>query len=221
MSALAALLARDLRLALRQSGDVLLAVLFFILGAALFPFAVGPEPNLLLRLGPGLIWVMALLSVLLSLDRLFAPDHEDGTLDLLLLAPAPLEGIVLARILAHWLASGGPLILATPLLAVFFGVPAYALPVLLGSLLLGTLALSALGALGAALTLGVRRAGILVPLLVLPLYIPVLIFGAGAVDAVLTGLAARPHLLLLAAVLVLSLPLAALAGAVALRQAAE
>ncbi|WP_022727795.1 heme exporter protein CcmB [Fodinicurvata sediminis] len=221
MSALASLMWRDLRLALRQSGDVLLAVLFFILGAALFPFAVGPEPNLLLRLGPGLIWVMALLSVLLSLDRLFAPDHEDGTLDLLLLAPVPLEGIVLARILAHWLASGGPLILATPLLAIFFGVPAHALPVLLGSLLLGTLALSALGALGAALTLGARRAGVLVPLLVLPLYIPVLIFGAGAVDAVLTGLAARPHLLLLAAVLLLSLPLAALAGAAALRQAAE
>lgn len=221
MRPLLALLGRDLRLALRQSGDVLLAVLFFILGAALFPFAVGPEPNLLLRLGPGLIWVMALLSVLLSLDRLFASDHEDGTLDLLLLAPVPLEGIVLARIVAHWLVSGGPLLLAAPLLAVFFGVPAYALPVLLGSLLIGTLALSALGALGAALTLGARRAGVLVPLLVLPLYIPVLIFGAGAVDAVLTGLAPRPHLLLLAAILVLALPLAAFAGAAALRQAAE
>ncbi|SMF11874.1 heme exporter protein B [Tistlia consotensis] len=221
MSGLWALIRRDLRLALRQRGDLLTAVLFFLLTAALFPFGIGPEPNLLLRIAPGILWVTALLAVLLSLERLFLADWEDGSLDLLLLAPQPLEAMVLAKVLVHWLTSGLPILLSAPLAALLYGLPAHALPVLLLALALGTPSLSLLGATAAALTLGARRGGVLLPLLTMPLYIPVLVFGVAAVDASLAGFSVRPHLLLLGALLLVSLPVAALSGAAALRQTAE
>lgn len=221
MSVFLRIVGRDLRLAYRARGEALLAVGFFLLVAALFPLALGPEPQLLLRIAPGILWVAALLAALLSLDRIFLADREDGSLDLLHLAPLPLEGVVLAKLLAHWLASGLPLVLAGPLIALLYGLPGPAYPVLLAALLLGTPALSAVGAVGAALTLGARRGGILLPLLVLPLYIPVLIFGATAIDASLAGLSPRPQLLLLAAFALAALPLAAFAGAAALRQALD
>ncbi len=215
------IVARDLRLALRQRAEAWLAVLFFVLTAALFPFGVGPEPNLLARIAPGIIWVVALLAVLLSLERLFLADFEDGSLEQLLLSPLPLELAVLGKVLSHWLTSGLPLIAAAPLLAVLFNMEAEGLGVLLLAMLLGTPSLSLIGAVGAALTLGARRGGVLIPLLVLPLYIPALICGVGATDAALQGCAARPHLLLLGAVLLVMLVITPLAGAAALRQALE
>lgn len=221
MSALPAIVARDLRLALRQRSDALMAVLFFVLTAALFPFGIGPEPNILARVAPGVIWVTALLAVLLSLDRIFLADHEDGSLELLALAPRSLGLIVLGKILAHWLTTGLPLIAATPALALLYRMEPSALPTLFLAMALGTPSLSLIGAIGAALTIGARRGGVLIPLLVLPLYVPVLIFGVAAVDAALAGLSARPHLLLLAALLLAALPLAPIASAAAVRQALD
>ena len=221
MTAFLGLLRRDIRLALRQSGDVGLVLGFFVLAVLLFPFGVGPEPDLLGRIAGGIIWTAALLAAVLSLDRMFAADHADGALDLIALAPAPLELSVLAKAAAHWLTSGLPLTLLSPLLAVFVNLDPAAIPVLVAGLLLGTPALSLMGAIAAALTLGARRPGVLVSLLVLPLYLPVLIFGTGAVEAVLTAEGARAHLLLLAAVTLAALPLAPLATAAALRQALE
>ena len=213
--------ARDLRLALRQRGDAVMVVLFFVLTALLFPFAVGPEPNLLARLAAGVIWVTALLAVLLSLERLFLADYEDGSLELLALSPMPLSLVVLAKVLAHWLTTGLPLIAAAPLIALIYNMDSAALPVLIAAMLMGTPSLSLTGAVGAALTLGARRGGVLVPLLVLPLYIPVLIFGVGAIDADLAGLSARPHLMFLGAIALLMLVVAPLAASAALRQALE
>ncbi|GAB4392951.1 MAG: heme exporter protein CcmB [Kiloniellaceae bacterium] len=221
MRGLLLIIGRDLRLALRQSADAWLAVLFFVLTAALFPFGVGPEPNLLARIAPGIIWVVALLAVLLSLERLFLADYEDGSLEQLLLSPLPLELAVLGKVLAHWLTTGLPLIAAAPLLAILFNMDLAGLGVLLLAMALGTPTLSLVGAVGAALTLGARRGGVLIPLLVLPLYVPALIFGVGATDAALMGVAARPHLLLLGAVLLVMLVVTPLAGAAALRQALE
>ena len=214
-------LARDLRLAVRQRGDAAMVVMFFVLTTMLFPFGLGPEPNLLARIAPGILWVTALLAVLLSLERLFLADYEDGSLELLALAPVPLPVVVLAKTLAHWATTGLPLIVAAPVIAAMYAMPGAAYPVLLGAMILGTPSLSLLGAVGAALTVGARRGGILIPLLVLPLYIPVLIFGVAAVDAVLAGLPVRPHLLLLGAILLAALPLAPWAAAAALRQAVE
>ncbi len=221
MSAFARLVARDLRLALRQRADAGMVVLFFVLTASLFPFAVGPESNLLARLAPGVIWVTALLAVLLSLERLFLADYEDGSLELLALAPLPLEATVLAKALAHWLTTGLPLVVAGPLLALLYNMDAAGLPMLVLTMALGSPSLSLIGAVGAALTLGARRGGVLIPLLVLPLNIPVLIFGVAAIDAELAGLSARPHLLFLGALFLVSLVTAPLAGAAALRQALE
>ena len=221
MSAFARLVARDLRLALRQRADAGMVVLFFVLTASLFPFAVGPESNLLARMAPGVIWVTALLAVLLSLERLFLADYEDGSLELLALAPLPLEATVLAKALAHWLTTGLPLVAAGPLLALLYNMDAAGLPMLVLALALGSPSLSLIGAVGAALTLGARRGGVLIPLLVLPLNIPVLIFGVAAIDAELAGLSARPHLLFLGALFLVSLVTAPLAGAAALRQALE
>ncbi|MCH8808512.1 MAG: heme exporter protein CcmB [Proteobacteria bacterium] len=221
MSAFARLVARDLRLALRQRADAGMVVLFFVLTAALFPLAVGPEPNLLARLAPGIIWVTALLAVLLSLERLFLADYEDGSLELLALAPLPLEATVLAKALAHWLTTGLPLVVAGPLLALLYNMDAAGLPMLVLAMALGSPSLSLIGAFGAALTLGARRGGVLIPLLVLPLNIPVLIFGVAAIDAALAGLSARPHLLFLGALFLVTLVTAPLAGAAALRQALE
>ena len=215
------IVARDLRLAMRQWSDAGTVVLFFVLTASLFPLAIGPESNILARIAPGIIWVSALLAVLLSLERIFLADFEDGSLDLLALAGTPLSVTVLAKCLAHWLTTGLPVIAAAPLIALLYNLDSAALPVLLGAMLLGTPTLSLVGAVGAALTLGARRGGVLIALLVLPLYVSVLIFGVSAVDAALAGLPAKPHLLLLGALLLLALPLAPLATAAALRQALE
>lgn len=215
------LLRRDLRLALRQGADAAMAVLFFVLCVILFPFGVGPEPGVLSRIAPGVILVGALLASLLSLDRLFQADQEDGSLELLALSSLPLEAVATAKMLAHWLVTGLPLILAAPLLALFLNLPADGFPILLGALLLVTPLLSLIGGVGAALTLGARRGGVLLPLLVLPLYIPALIFAAAAIDAVLTGQVARPHLLLLSGLLAAALPLSPWAAAAALRAALD
>ena len=221
VSATLRLLARDLRLALRQSSDAATVVLFFVLTASLFPFAIGPEPGVLLRVAPGIIWVTALLAVLLSLERLFLADYEDGSLELLVLGGTPLAMSVLAKCLAHWLTTGLPLMLAAPLIALLYNMDAEVFPVLLATMGLGTPTLSLVGAVVAALTLGARRGGVLIPLLVLPLYVPVLIFGVSAIDAALAGLSAKPHLLLLGALLLLALPLAPLAAAAGLRLSLE
>ncbi len=212
---------RDLRLSLRQGGEIGLVLGFFVLAVLLFPFGVGPEPQLLGRIAAGIIWVAALLAAVLSLDRLFATDYADGGLDLIALSPAPLELSVLAKTAAHWVTTGLPLTLISPILAVFVNLDPAAIPVLVLGLLIGTPALSLLGAIAAALTLGARRPGVLVALLVLPLYLPPLIFATGAVEAALTGAAARAHLLLLGAVTLAALPLAPLAAAAALRQALD
>ena len=185
-----ALLLRDLRLATRAGGGFGLGLAFFLLVAVLVPLGVGPDPALLARIAPGILWVGALLACLLSLDRIFALDFEDGSLDLLATAPIPLEGVVAVKALAHWLVTGLPLTLLSPVLGVLLNLsgPGYLWLVL--SLALGTPALSLIGAFGAALTVGVRGAGVLLSLLVLPLCVPVLIFGAGAVESYIAGLGA-------------------------------
>jgi len=216
-----ALVARDLRLALRQGSDAALVVAFFVLAVVLFPFGVGPEPQLLARIASGVVWVTALLAALLSLDRLFQQDYEDGSLEVIALAPLPLEAAVLAKCLAHWLTTGLPLTVVAPALAALLQLegPGY-LPLIL-AMALGTPSLSLVGAIGAALSLGARRAGVLLSLLVLPLYIPVLIFGVAAVEQAVAGFAIRPHLLILTALLLAALPLAPWAAAAALRPALE
>ena len=215
------LLRRELLLAMRHGSDSLAALLFFVLAAALFPLAIGPAPEVLARLAPGIIWVCALLAALLPLERLFAADFEDGTLDQLLLSGLPAPGIALMKATAHWLVTGLPLLLAAAPVALMLRMPEEAIPVLLAGLLPGTMVLSLLGATGAAIVIGARRGGVLLPLLVLPLAAPVLIFGVSAVDAVTGDQSARPHLLLLAAFLAGALPLCPLAAGAALRGAVE
>ena len=221
MSAARVILRRDLRLALRNRADTLTVLAFFVLAVVLFPFGVGPEPGILARIAPGVIWVMALLAALLSLDRLFQADYEDGSLDLLLLAPVSLVVTIAMKVAAHWLTTGLPLIVATPILGILMQLPADAYPAIIGAMLLGTPILSLIGAVGAALVLGARRGGVLLSLLVLPLYVPVLIFGVSAVEAAIVGLAVRPHLLILSGLLIAATVLTPLATAAALRQAAE
>lgn len=216
-AAMAALLQRDLRVALRRRADTGAVLVFFLIVVSLFPLGVGPQFELLRRLGAGVVWVAALLASMLSLARLFADDHADGTLEQLLLSPTPLALLVLAKAAAHWLASGLLLVAASPLLALQFDLEGRAIGVLFVSLLLGTPLLSLIGAIGAALTVGLRGAGVLLGLLVLPLVSPVLIFGAGAVDAAAAGLDPGAHLSLLGAMLALALVLAPLAAAAALR----
>lgn len=221
IATIAAVAARDLRLALRRQADLVSVLFFFVIVASLFPLGIGPEPDLLRKLAPGVLWVGALLATMLSLPRLFADDFRDGTLEQLLLAPQPLGLTVIGKVLAHWLVSGLPLALLAPLLGLQFDLPPDALAVLAGSLLLGTPALSGIGAIGAALTLGLRGGGVLVSLLVLPLYIPVLIFGAGAVDATVTGLGAGAHLSILGALTLGGVFFAPWATAAALRISLE
>lgn len=221
MTGALAVLARELRLSLRHGADTLAALLFFLVAASLFPLAIGPAPETLGRLAPGIIWVCALLAALLPLDRLFGADHEDGSLDQLLLSGIPPSAIVLAKVTAHWLVTGLPLLLAAVPLAVMLRLPEDAIFALLAGLLPGTWLLSLLGATGAAIVLGARRGGVLLPLLVLPLAAPVLIFGVAAADAAAGGLAVRPHLLLLTAMLAAALPLCSLAAGAALRGAVE
>ena len=215
------LIARDLRLAMRRQADIASVLFFFIIVVSLFPLGIGPEPALLRKLAPGVLWVAALLATMLSLPRLFADDHRDGTLEQLALAPHPLGLVVLGKVIAHWLVSGLPLTLLAPLLGVQFDLSGEALGMLTLSLLLGTPALSGIGAIGAALTLGVRGGGVLLSLLILPLYIPVLIFGSGAVEAVVAGVSAQAHLSLLGALTLGSVFFAPWPTAAALRIALE
>ena len=221
MAAFAGLFRRDVRLALRQGGEIGLVLGFFVLAVVLFPFGVGPEPEVLRRIGAGVIWVAALLAALLSLDRLFQADYEDGGLELMALSALPLEAVVLAKCAAHWATTGLMLTLASPFLALFVDLDPRAIPILALSLLVGTPALSLIGAVAAALTLGARRAGVLMSLIVLPLYVPPLVFGAGAVEAGLAGPGARAHLLILGALSLAAVPLAPVAAAAALRQALD
>jgi len=221
VNAFLAIVRRDLKLAFRRGGDAANVVVFFILTVTLFPFGIGPEAAILARVAPGVIWVVALLAAMLSLDRLFRDDHDDGSLEVLVLSPLPLEVVVMAKCLAHWLTTGLLLVMAAPLLAVVMAMDGQGFATLLAAMALGTPVLSLIGAIGAALTVGLRRGGVLISLLVLPLFIPVLIFGVGAVDAAVYGLTAKPHLLMLGGLLVLSLPLAPWAAAAALRLSLE
>ncbi|ADI28826.1 heme exporter protein CcmB [Methylotenera versatilis] len=214
-------LKRDLLLAFRRRSDVATTLFFFLIVSSLFPLGIGPEPAVLSSIAPGVLWVAALLAGMLSLTRLFAADFTDGSLEQMLLAPQPLTLLVTAKVLAHWLVCGLPVVVLAPLIGLQYTLPNDSLFVLIISLLLGTPALSLIGAIGAALTLGVRGSGLLVALLVLPLYIPVLIFGAGAVAASQHGMSAQAHLSLLAACSLLALVLAPLATAAALRISVE
>lgn len=212
---------RDLRLALRQGSDSIMVVTFFILTVVLFPFGIGPESGILERVSAGVLWVTALLASLLSLDRLFQADYEDGSLELLVLTPTPLEVVAAAKVAAHWLTTGLPLLIAAPVLAVLLHMNADGFATLMLTMLVGTPILSLIGGIGAALVLGARRGGVLLSLLILPLYVPVLIFGVGAIDAAVQGRSAEPHLLILAGLLAAALPLSPWAMAAALRQALE
>jgi heme exporter protein B len=220
-AAFKAVLHRELRIALRRKGDVLNVLVFFVVVASLFPLGVGPEPNQLRAMAAGVVWIAALLAALLSLPRLFAADHVDGTLEQMLVAPLPLAIIVLAKIAAHWVTTGLPLAIAAPLIGLQYDLPTEALCVLLGSLLIGTPVLSLLGAAGAALTLGVRGGGALLGLLVLPLFVPVLVFGAGAVTSSLIGVNPSAHLSLLGAFLAVSSIIGPWAACAALRVALD
>lgn len=212
-----AVLSRDLRVALRRGHQWLNPLLFFIIVVSLFPLGIGPEATTLKLIAPGVIWVSALLATLLSLDSLFTADHADGTLEQLVLTPQPLSVLVLAKILAHWLMTGIPLILVSPLLALFLQLPFNVLVVLALSLALGTLSLSLIGAIGAALTVGIRHGGVLLSLLILPLFVPILIFGAGALNSYQQSLPIEAQLSVLAAIAVFSLVLAPVAVAAAVR----
>jgi heme exporter protein B len=212
---------RELRLSSRHGADTLAAVLFFLVTVALFPLAIGPAPEMLGRIAPGIVWVCALLAALLPLDRLFGADFEDGSLDLLLLSGVPAAAVALAKAVAHWLVTGIPLLIGAVPLAIMLRLPAPALPSLLAALLPGTMLLSLLGSACAAIVVGARRGGVLLPLLVLPLVTPVLIFGAAAADAASAGLSPRPHLLMMAGLLAAALPLCPLAAGAGLRDAGE
>ena len=216
-----ALIGRDLRLALRGGIGSLVSVVFFVIASALFPLGVGPELNLLARIAPGVLCVCALLAAMLSLDRMFHDDFEDGSLEQIALGVLPLELVALAKALAHWLTTGLPLVLAAPVLALMLNLSAEGFVVLFVSLLIGSPILSLIGSVGAALTVGLRRGGVLLSLLVLPLYVPVLIFGVGAVEGALYGLGERSHLLILGGGLLGALALAPFAAAAALRLALE
>ena len=211
------LVRRDVSLAFRQGSASTMVVMFFVLTVTLFPLGVGPEANILQRISSGVLWVAAMLASMLSLDRLFQADFEDGSLDLLTLGSLPLEVTVLAKCLAHWLTTGLPLIIIAPVLGVLLHLEPSGFVTLMITMLLGTPTLSLIGAIGAALTVGVRRGGGLLSLLVIPLYIPVLIFGVGAIDAAIGGLTERPHLLVLGAMLLGSVALCPWAAAAALK----
>jgi heme exporter protein B len=215
--AFALLLKRDLTLAVRHRAEMVNPLLFFILVTSLFPLGVGANPNLLQAIGPGVIWVAALLAALLSLDNIFRSDFEDGTLEQFLLSSHPVSILVLAKVTAHWLVTGLPLLLVSPLLGVLLGLTGDGIRILMLTLLLGTPVLSLLGAVGVALTVGLRKGGMILSLLVLPLYVPLLIFAASAVDTAAAGLPVSAHLLFISALLVLTLSLSPPATAAALR----
>ena len=212
---------RDLVLAWRRRADVLSTVFFFVIVVSLFPLGIGPETQLLRSIAPGVVWVAALLASMLSLSRMFANDYQDGTLEQMLLTPQPLYLVVLGKIVAHWLVAEIPLVLMAPLLGMQFGLSGETLVILVATLLLGTPVLSLIGSVGAALTLGLRGSGVLISILVLPLYVPVLIFGAGGVEASIMGMSPQSHIYLLGAVSVLSVTFAPWAAAAALRISLE
>jgi heme exporter protein B len=221
MTGFLAVLRRELQVALRRKGDVLNVLVFFVVVASLIPLGVGPEPNQLRAMAAGVVWIAALLAALLSLPRLFAADHLDGTLEQMLVSPQPLAVVVLSKITAHWLTTGLPLAIAAPLIGLQYDLPGDALAILLASLLIGTPVLSLLGAAGAALTLGVRGGGALLGLLVLPLLVPVMVFGAGAVTSSLIGINPSAHLSLLGAFLAVSSIVGPWAACAALRVALD
>jgi len=221
MTALSALLIRDMRLAVRIGGGALMGVLFFLIVVTLTPFAIGPDLVLLKRIGPAILWIGALLASLLALDRLFAADHEDGSLDLLLMGSTPLELTVLAKALAHWITTGLPLVIATPLLGLFLNLEPQAIGAVALTLLAGTPALTCIGLIGAALSVALRRGGLLLPVLVLPLTVPVLIFGVAAANAAILGTSFGAPFMILCALTLGSLVLGPLAAAAALRQGLE
>lgn len=217
LRAFLAVVARELRLGIRRRGELAQPLVFFAAVATLFPLALGPEPELLARIAPGIVWVAALLAILLPLERIFRSDYDDGTLEQLLLAPQPTALLALAKALAHWLVAGLPVLAVAPLVALVLRLPLEALPVLVASLALGTPILTLIGAIGVALTVSLRSGGPLLALLLLPMYVPVLIFAAGALDQAASGMSAAGPLYFLAALLVLALVLAPLAIAAALR----
>ena len=221
MSGFTTLLTRDLRLVLRRPGDVGVVLAFFVVATVLFPLGIGPETNVLARIAAGVLWCAALFAALLSLERLFAADYEDGTLDLLLLAPWPLELAALAKCLAHWIVTGLPLSLLAPVLGIAFGLDGPSLLALGATLLVGTPTLSLIGGLAAALTLGARKSGALLALLALPLCVPTLIFGAGAIETLAAGDGIVTHVAILAALALVALATTPWAIAAALRQAGE
>ena len=221
MNAILAIRRRDLLIVMRRKSEVLTALFFFVIVSSLFPLGIGPEPALLRKIAPGVLWVGALLATMLGLQRMFAADYADGTLEQMVISPSPLVSLIVGKILAHWLVSGLPLVLIAPLLGLQFDLDVDALGVLVLTLFLGTPLLSLVGSIGAALTLGVRGGGVLLSLLVLPLYIPTLIFGAGAVEAHISGLGAGGHLSLLGALVLLAGLFAPWATAAALRIALE
>lgn len=221
MSGFWQLVRRDVRLALRGGSDAAMVVVFFVLAAVLFPFGVGTETAMLARIGGGIIWVVALLAAMLSLERMFAGDFEDGSLEQFVLSPVPLGVLALAKAVAHWLTTGVLLIAAAPVLALVYNLPDAAFLPLVASMALGTPTLSLVGSIGAALILGARRGGVLLALLVLPIYIPVLIFGAASIEGAVAGRDVAPQLTILAGFLLAALALAPWATAAALRQAIE
>ena len=221
MSAFLTLIGRDLRLSIRQRADTVMVGGFFAITVILFPFGIGPEPGVLERVGPGILWVTALLAALLSLDHLFSDDEQDGALDLLLTAPVSPSVVVAAKIIAHWLSTGLPLIVLAPLLGVTLQMPSSSTLPMMMALLLGTPTLSLIGAIGAALTLGARRRGVLMPLVIVPLYVPVLIFGVGAVDTTAMGFDAGGPFAVLAGLFLIAATLCPWAAAAALRIASE
>ena len=221
VTAFFSLVRQDLRLALRGGIGSLVAVIFFVIAVSLFPLGFGPESMLLERVAPVVLWVCALLATMLSLGRMFDEDYEDGSLEVIALGPLPLEAVVLAKVLAHWLTTGLPLMCAAPVLALMLNMSVEGFAVLMIALALGTPILSLVGSVGAALTVGLRRGGVLISLLVLPLYVPVLLFGVGAVEGAIFGLGERAHLLILAGGLVIALALTPWASAAALRMALE
>lgn len=212
---------RDLRLSLRHGSATTMVMGFFVMVVTMFPFAVGPEQNILQKLSVGVIWVAALLSCLLSLDRMFQSDYEDGSLDQFILSPIPLELVVLAKCIAHWLTTSLPLIIITPILGIMMNLPEAGFLPLILTMLLGTPALSFIGGIGASLTVTLRRGGVLVSLLILPLYIPVLIFGVLAVKATIEGYPATEHMMLLGSFTLFSAAIAPWAGAAAIRSGLE
>lgn len=216
-----AIVRRDLLLAMRRRTDVMTTLFFFVIVISLFPLGIGPELSVLRGIAPGIFWVAALLASMLALEHLFSTDYTDGTLEQMLLTPQPVFLLVLGKVLAHWLITGFPLVLLAPLLALQYDLSGSVLQIMVLTLLIGTPALSLIGAIGAALTLGLRGGGVLVSLLVLPLYIPVLIFGSGAVEATASGLGGAGHVSMLGAILILSLVLTPVATSAALRVSTE